>query len=200
MENLTNILKFSTTSLYESLLDDMNKISKDNEKSIKQEIRDFLNKHYMGALGNKCKISRKPDDDGKYIVDLTAYNVQAKQDGLTHLTNSYFKFGTVTVRQAFCCHLCDDLESFEGAPTKLVGEFVCYGCPKLTSFEGAPKEISGDFTCYDCDNLNSIDGISEKVGGSFYHDGTFSEDEIRKHCEVRNNVVITAHATKNKSV
>lgn len=177
-------------NLYESLLDDFNTISKSSDKSIKEEIRAFLNKHYMGGtLGDKCKISKNPDVDGKYIVDITARNIQVIQKGLTHLTNSYFKFGTVKVKQSFTCHLCNDLLSLEGAPRYIEGNFICYGCPNLTSLEGAPEIVSGDFTCYDCKNLKSIIGIPKEVDGTFVYDDPFTEQDIRKYCDVKKRVI-----------
>ena len=176
-------------TLYESLLDDF-AIDKIDTKSIKKEIKEFLNQHYLGnTLGNKCKISKTPDVDGKYIVDVTARNIQAIQGGLTHLTNQYFKFGVVKVKQAFVCHLCKSLESLEGAPVHLEGNFICYGNPKLTSFEGAPKIVDGDFMCYDCENLKSITGIPETVTGNFIYDDPFTEEEIRKHCDVKKHPI-----------
>ena len=176
-------------TLYESLLDDFN-IEKIDAKSIKKEIREFLNQHYLGhTLGDKCKISKTPDVDGKYIVDVTARNIQAIQGGLTHLTNPYFKFGVVKVKQSFTCHLCKSLESLEGAPVHLEGNFICYGNPKLTSFEGAPKIVDGDFMCYDCENLKSITGIPETVTGNFIYDDPFTEEEIRKHCDVKKHPI-----------
>ena len=62
---------------------------------------------------------------------------------------------------------CDftDLESLEGAPTKVDGSFACeYN--KLTSLESAPKYVGGNFIC-DNNSLKALKGTPEYVGGYF---------------------------------
>ena len=89
---------------------------------------------------------------------------------------------------SFCCHLCKNLTSLEGAPKevgggfycsdtaiislegapqKVGGNFDCSWCYNLTSLERAPKEVGGSFDCSGCYDLTSLEGAPEKVGGSF---------------------------------
>jgi hypothetical protein len=149
-------------NLYESLLDDFDKIS-DNIDII-GEIKKFLVDNYSGCYG--CVIN-DPGADGLYIVNCTDYlqvRVGIDQD-LKYLTNGLFKFGSV---KKFSCSRCSNLISLEGAPEKVYGDFYCVGCNKLTSLEGAPKEVGGDFVCANCSNLTSLKGAPEKVGKNFY--------------------------------
>ena len=111
-------------TLYESLLGDIDTTLADNcTDTIKNLIKDFLRKNY----GNFkfCKISSKPNKDGKYIVN-SEYAVSVRNPDCTSLTNMYFIFGTVK------------------------GNFICSYCPRLTSLEGAPKNVGRDFYCNDC--------------------------------------------------
>ena len=124
---------------------------------------DFLRENYGNA--NLCKISSKPNKDGKYIVDCNDSLTVTNRECVS-LTNNYFIFGTVTGH--FNCSYCKNLTSFEGAPEKVGMDFACYHCLKLTSLKGGPTEVLGDFSCCYCPGLTSLKGAPEKVGGHFF--------------------------------
>ena len=65
-------------SLRESLLDD-DLIGK-TDKMIKDEIKAFLKANFEGS--SSCKISRKPNADGKYEVSSTK-DIQVKNKNIT---------------------------------------------------------------------------------------------------------------------
>ena len=154
-------MKSLSEYIKESIFDIDGKPQNQLEKTIKEEIKQFLKDNYKGA--SKCKISRKPNEDGKYVVDckgaLTMINTEASS-----LTNGTFVFGKVD--DTFFCAYHDSLTSLEGAPQK-VGGFSCAYCHSLTSLEGAPKEVGRRFSCSHCKSLTSLEGAPQKVGGDF---------------------------------
>lgn len=170
--------------IIESLLDDEDVILKKQDEHIKTIIKQFLEDNYNGA--SSCKISRKPNKNGKYIVDCKTLYVRNKS--ITSLTNGYFEFGTINgnfeclncksltslegapekVRGYFDCSNCNRLTSLEGAPEKVGESFYCNNCPSLTSLKGAPREVNDDFCCQGCDSLISLEGAPREVGGDFY--------------------------------
>lgn len=146
----------------ESLLDDIDTLSKNADKAIKQEIKQFLKDNFNGA--SKCKISKNLNDDGKYVVDC-AGDIKVKNRSITSLTNDLFVWGKFD--KGFDCSYCDKLTSLKDAPKEVGGNFYCCYCDSLTSLEGAPKEVGWYFMCHDCSSLTSLEGAPEKVGGDF---------------------------------
>ena len=132
------------------------------DESIKDQIKRFLKDNFDGA--SFCKISDKPNADGKYEVSSTR-NVIVENIKITSLTNGMFVWTTVGGK--FDCYGCNSLKTLEGAPEKVVWYFSCSSCNSLTSLEGAPKEVGGGFSCYWCDSLTSLEGAPKKVGGDF---------------------------------
>ena len=131
------------------------------DESIKEQIKQFLNDNFKDA--SSCKISDKPNTEGKYEVSSTG-DVTVKNNKITSLTNDMFIW--TTVGGDFICNKCD-LTSLKGAPKEVRGDFICNRCNLLTSLEGAPKEVGGDFYCWECKSLKSLKGAPEKVGGDF---------------------------------
>ena len=132
------------------------------DKNIKDQIKQFLKDNFKGY--SSCKISRKPNTDGKYEVSSTE-NILVVNKKITSLTNGLFIWTNVS--REFNCWGCKSLTSLEGTPEKVGGNFICWGCKSLTSLEGAPKKIGGDFSCYNCASLISLEGAPEEVGGNF---------------------------------
>ena len=155
-------MKALSSVLRESLMDDEDTILKDASKNIKEQIKQFLKANYRGA--SSCKISRKPDTDGKFIVDCNK-GLKVINTALTSLTNEYFKFGVVS--GSFDCQSCKSLTSLEGAPRE-VGEFFnCNHCHSLVSLEGAPREVGEFFNCSHCHSLVSLEGAPREVSEFF---------------------------------
>ena len=78
-------------SLRESLLDD--DLSASFDENIKAEIKKFLKLNYKGH--SNCKISREPNQDGKYEVS-SAKGIEVKNKNITSLTNGTFVWSEVT--------------------------------------------------------------------------------------------------------
>ena len=177
----------------------------DLDDAIKNEIKSFIKANYKGI--SKCKISKNPNKDGKYVVDSKS-NVLIKDKNVTNLTNDLFVWGEVS--GDFCCYWCPSLTSLEGAPKKVGGNFASICCDSLTSLEGAPEEVGGNFECYNCYSLTSLkgapkkvdrnfnctgcpslttlNGVPKEVGGNFYCyecGGKFIVDDIKKVSNVK---------------
>ena len=189
-------------SLRESLLDD--DLSDSFDKNIKAEIKKFLKLNYKGY--SNCKISREPNQDGKYEVSSTK-DIEVKNKKITSLTNGTFVWSEVAGN--FNCSHCIELESLKGAPQK-VNDFICSYCIGLKSLEGAPKETTNKFVCSSCVSLTSLKGISKTAKVIDASDNVnlkslnglpeeadyvwvpkhFTEDDVRKICKVRDHVVL----------
>ena len=132
------------------------------DKSIKDQIKHFLKDNFNGA--SSCKISNKPNRDGKYEVSSNG-NITTENRGITSLTNGSFIW--TYIKGDFYCTNCGSLTSLEGAPKEVGGDFDCEYCTSLKSLEGAPKEVGGDFDCEYCTSLKSLEGAPKKIGGGF---------------------------------
>ena len=132
------------------------------DESIKEQIKKFLKDNFDGA--SSCKISDKPNNNGKYEVSSTGHII-VKNYKITSFTNGLFIW--TTVDKDFRCTYCDSLTSLEGAPKEVGGDFICDFCESLTSLKGAPKEVGGGFNCSRCKSLKSLKGTPKKVGGDF---------------------------------
>ena len=196
-------------SLYESLFDIDDNI--DNvDKSIKDHINQFLNDNFTNA--SKCKISEKPNKDGKFEVSSNS-DVRVKNKQITSLTNGSFIW--TYIKGEFNCPECNSLTSLKGAPKEVGGDFNCFNCNLLTSLEGAPKEVggyfkcnyctsltslkgvpkevSGNFSCFNCSSLTSLKGAPKEVGGDFSCfkcKGKFTEEDVKKVSNVKGMIKV----------
>ena len=173
--------------IIESILDIEDNIDNIDE-SIKDQIKQFLKENFKGA--SSCKISRKPNKDGKYEVS-SSKNIKVKNYKITSLTNGLFIW--TTVDSDFNCENCKSLTSIEGAPKEVGGDFYCGGCKSLISLEGAPEKVGGGFYCNYCDSLTSIEGAPEKVGGDFNcsdNDMKFTKNDIKKVSNVKGKIFV----------
>lgn len=152
-------MKSQMKSLYESLLDGFDEIEKAQKVSVKDEIYYFLRMNYLRSTS--FEISRKPNKDGIYEV---TYKNKApmvlKNKKATSVTNGMFKF--VGETSGFEANACYELESLEGLPDVMLGDFKLLGCEKLKSLKGAPKKIDGEFCCGRCDSLENLEGMSQE--------------------------------------
>lgn len=123
-------------TLYESLLDDFDVLSEPiSPKIIKEEIKQFLKANYM--CPSKFRISRKPNEDGYYVVeclDRIVFRGQAES-----LTNGKFIF--------------ENCQSFS-----------IQSSHRLKNLIGSPKEVKYGYHIFNCNGLESLDGITEKTG------------------------------------
>ena len=113
------------------------------DKCIKDQINQFLNDNFTNA--SKCKISEKPNKDGKFEVSSNG-NVEVKNEYITSLTNGLFIW------------------------TNIQGGFICPDCNSLISLEGAPKEVGGDFYCRSCKGKFTEEDVKKvsNVNGMIY--------------------------------
>ena len=148
--------------IFESIFDVEDNIDNVDE-SIKDQIRQFLKNNFKNA--SKCKISKKPNKDGKFEV-LSTGDVVVKNKQINSLTNGSFIW--TNIKGDFICSDCNLLKSLEGAPKEVGRDFSCGYCNLITSLEGAPKEVGGDFSCEYCTSLTTLEGAPNEVGGGFY--------------------------------
>ena len=123
-------------TLYESLLDDFEDLSAPlSPKAIKEEIKQFLKANYKNP--SKFHISRKPNDDGYYVVEcLDGIVFQGQAESLT---NGKFVF--------------DKCRSFS-----------IQSAHRLKNLIGSPKEVKYGYHVFNCNGLESLEGITEKTG------------------------------------
>ena len=173
------------------------------DKNIKDQIKQFLKDNFKGV--SLCKISDKPNADGKYEVSSNK-DIIVENKKITSLTNGMFiwaivggDFGCVgcnlltslkgapkEVGGDFICGWCDSLESLEGAPKEVGGDFGCYYCTSLKSLKGAPTKVKGDFMCPRCSSLTSLEGAPKEIGGDFEcGKNGFTTDDIKKVSNVK---------------
>lgn len=64
------------------------------------------------------------------------------------------------------CHIDDEdstIESLQGGPEYVGGEFSISQLKKLKSLKGAPSHIGGDFRCVNCP-ITSLEGLPDSIG------------------------------------
>lgn len=150
-------------TLYESLLDDFDEIEKTVDP--KEQVIQFLEDNYI-IKSNAFKISKKPNKDGKYEVNITCkfspFLIIDSRYTQEHLTNDLFVFtsGNFSIRN------CNKLKDLTGFAERFDGTINIIGCDNLTTLEGLPKIVNGEFKCVSCHNLTSLKGSPEKVGVS----------------------------------
>ena len=74
------------------------------DKSIKDQIKQFLKDNFKGY--SSCKISKKPNKDGKYEVSSNK-NINVKNYKITSLTNNMFIWDTI---DNFNCEYCTSIK------------------------------------------------------------------------------------------
>ena len=180
---MKNLKEYITESILD-VEDNINNI----DESIKDQINQFLNDNFKGV--SKCKISKKPNKDGKFEV-LSTGDVVVKNKQITSLTNGAFIW--TNIKGKFFCSCCNSLASLEGAPEKVGRDFYCNFCNSLTSLEGAPKEVGGNFSCGYCNSLTSLEGAPKEVGRDFYCRSCkdkFIEEDVKKVSNVKGEIYV----------
>lgn len=149
----------SIYNLYEaSVLGDIDDIIADGDVKVPQAlIQEYLEDNYRG----KWTISKKPDKDGKFIVNSRG-EVHHKGNS-NKLTNDMFKWGKV---KRFIIKFPYHLESLEGCPRE-VEEFQCIRTERLKTLEGGPEICKGDYLIQHSNSLESLKGAPQKIGGNF---------------------------------
>lgn len=196
----------------ESLLDDDLENSDD---FIINDIIDWIKEHYSLA-GGKLSVSKKPNKNGKYVVNYTdtvAFKHHKFGDAES-ITNGNFVWGTVKgsfhctnlrglesledcprkVGKVFNCGENDNLISLEGAPEYIGGAFRCDGCKNLKTLKGVPEKIGGDFYCIGCSKITSLEGAPKEVGGDFYCYNCgkdFDKAYISKFSDIKGEIITT---------
>lgn len=145
-------------TLYESLLDDFDTLGAPlDAKIIKKQIKEFLQQTYKNP--SYAKISRKPNEDGLYVVDWKS-TLSIRDKKIEQLTNGLFTFGEVD--GDFDCEECRNLKTLKGSPQIVHGDFDCRYCVALKSLKGGPRIVSGKFNFTACNSLTSLEGAPEK--------------------------------------
>lgn len=207
-------------TLYESILDDVDIQMADGDIwSEHEDIIQFIENNYsldgwhgIGEdLRNALSISKKPDSDGKYLVNVNGNKIElilSNKNAIT-LTNGKFKWNRIPgpFWASGCKKLaslegigkassyefmnCISLESAEGLPEKTRGGVSFYGCTGLKTLKGAPKIVGAGFNINGCKNLNSLEYFPEIVKGTVIAKdcgGHFTEEDIRNVCDAKRKV------------
>lgn len=146
-----------------SILDKVENTLANGDQQIKNEIIKFLEKNFKFKKGYYT-ISDNPNEDGKYVVDVSGDVEAANEYTLKELTNEYFVWGKV--KGCFNLSYCSKLTTLEGGPTE-VGSIWLTECNGLTSLKGAPKRVRGNFSATDCKELKTLDTGTEVVECDF---------------------------------
>lgn len=85
-------------------------------------------------------------------------------------------YGSIHISQ------CSSLESLEGCPIQVNGDFNCYQ-NKLKTLKGCPQIINGDFLCNN-NLLRDLEYGPKKVLGDYIADTNYSILEYPKDCEI----------------
>ena len=145
-------------TLYESLLDDFDTLAAPlDAKTIKKQIKEFLQQTYKNP--SYAKISRKPNEDGLYVVDWQR-DLLIRDIKIEQLTNGLFTFGEVD--GDFDCRECKNLKTLKGSPQIVHGNFDCRHCVALKSLKGGPRIVGERFNFTACNSLTSLEGAPEK--------------------------------------
>ena len=153
--------------LYEGLLAGQETTLKDGKNiansviydEAQRAIEEFINDNYRLSYDRSFKtgkitIRKRPNKDGKYVVDCkTACDVSLGA-WANSMTNDIFVWGKV--RNFYICDN-DNIESLEGCPEE-VENFSIMRCKKLKSFDGMPK-----VTRYFNFGFNSIKAAEEEL-------------------------------------
>ena len=198
-------------TLYESLLSDIDNTLDSGADKIKEEIQSFLEHNYYG-ISRYCEISDDVNKDGLYEVKIhsvfrtgevklmpsaksftNSTFVITEADCSLEISNNHYlttlEDCPKTIKKTLCIASCPNLVSLKGCPEK-VEMFVCRQNNKLKSLKGCPKIVEKDFICVECDNIKSLSGFSKQVGNVYilFCGKKFTEDEIQKVCNVKNNI------------
>lgn len=172
-------------NIYEGILGDIeDRLESSND--IKAVIEEFIDNLYDCSY----KISDKPNKDGKYEVSSNG-SVKIKKGpgshGVKSLTNGLFVWSTV--QGDFKIQLLKKLESLEGCPKKVQGDFdirwtnikslkgcpeyvgkkfMCDFCNYLETMEYAPNYVGDSIWLYFCRELKSLKGLPNKINGDLY--------------------------------
>lgn len=95
--------------------------------------------------------------------------VKPENKNILHLTNDFFRFGTI---YDFDCNGCHGLETLEGAPDRSLHYFSCANCTKLKNLIGGPL-YADMYQAHRCESLESLIGSPIRVT-DFYIDYCYS--------------------------
>ena len=156
--SLENIEKYGTTKdlpWYEDIL------SRSKDKSIR----------YYLSIGDKVTNSKLKEHYLEEKVRVDELEKQIRAGNFINLSNKKLFFlpnvEDVEWNVDFYCSYNENLQSLQGAPQKVGGNFNCFNNENLQSLQGAPQKVGGDFNCYNNENLQSLQGAPQKVGRDF---------------------------------
>ena len=153
----------------------------------KQIVKNFLNL-YTEAMQAIAEEGVNPWlSTGKYIVDPDTYDqydiafsdetyvcavidgkitwfIQADDDDSKHV--KYVPIGEVPDQITGDLRLAG-VDSLEGCPKTIVGNFECVNSPGLDSLANGPAVVGGYYNCCQNENLASLEGVAVKIGGDF---------------------------------
>ena len=123
-------------------------------------IKNWFNEH----VHTKVELDIVKDEDGKFVRIDVKGNVAInfyKESSFPE----YIKFGNID--GSFECLYCE-LDSMDGFPKKVDGDFTCFNCPKISSIDGIPNTIGRDCIIRMCGKQFTEDEIRAKSKVSRY--------------------------------
>ena len=150
--------------MIEGIFDVDNNIDDIDDNIIRLKVQEYLDKCYYKS---KWVISQKRNSDGKFEVSSKDSVQLDYENNATKLTNEYFVF--YKINGDFDCSHCECLETLEGAPQVIRGNFLCYDCPSLEKLDTHTKEVYDNFDISNCTELKSLKGAPEEIGGYFIY-------------------------------
>jgi len=139
------------------------------EKNLPQEQIDFLDKGTFRSAEYVNHPYYNTYGDWKYnsetgLVDITGnFYIGGRYNEIIKFPSG-LRFGSVTGN--FCISY-SDITSLEGFPQFVANKFDVSNNRFLESLEGGPQEVGGDYHCVYCE-LTSLRGIARIIGGSIY--------------------------------
>jgi hypothetical protein len=139
------------------------------EKNLPQEQIDFLNKGTFRSAEYVNHPYYNTYGDWKYnyetgLVDITGnFYIGGRYNEVIKFPSG-LRFGSVTGNFYISY---SDITSLEGFPQFVANKFDVSNNRFLESLEGGPQEVGGDYQCVYCE-LTSLRGIARIIGGSIY--------------------------------
>ena len=131
-----------------------NAVKKEEKPKIMQRLQD-------------AAAAKKVDDERQKIMAQVETDASGKRfiggDLVIYFHKKFPDMEDVEVRGRVLCRF---IESLEGCPKKVMGDFNCSNS-KITTLQGGPRYVGGKFDCSYTNNITTLEGAPDSVGGDF---------------------------------
>lgn len=132
------------------------------DNAVKKEEKPKIMQHLQDAAAAK-----KVDDERQKIMAQVETDASGKRfiagDLVIYFHKKFPDMEDVEVRGRVLCRF---IESLEGCPKKVMGDFNCSNS-KITTLQGGPRYVGGKFDCSYTNNITTLEGAPDSVGGDF---------------------------------